>query len=155
MKPADFADCCPKCLEGPFEPHASSVEGESIVGTYECGACGHRWSCSWHAPSFPAESDGAALEAQFMAQWRATLAELRLEDCYFRMMAAHEIGRGCGFDVDFSNYSGTFIVWGSARNQVDGFGNAVSPQVGAWIGARLRAVIHTRLDRGPDFATAA
>ncbi|MFE1849918.1 DNA cytosine methyltransferase [Streptomyces sp. NPDC059489] len=80
--------------------------------------------------------------ALVMAQWRASLAELPLEDCYFRMMAAHEVGRGCGFDVDFPNYSGSFTVWGSARNQVDGFGNAVSPQVGAWIGTRLRAVLH-------------
>jgi site-specific DNA-cytosine methylase len=80
--------------------------------------------------------------ALLTAEWHAVLADLRLEDCYFRMMAAHEIGRGCGFDVDFADYTGTFIVWGSARNQVDGFGNAVSPQVGEWIGARLRAVLH-------------
>ncbi|MDX2732838.1 DNA cytosine methyltransferase [Streptomyces sp. PA03-2a] len=90
-----------------------------------------------------------------MAQWRAALTELPLEDCYFRMMAAHEIGRGCGFDVNFPGYSGTFTVWGTARNQVDGFGNAVSPQVGAWIGSRLRAVIHARQDRGPEMAAAA
>jgi DNA (cytosine-5)-methyltransferase 1 len=77
------------------------------------------------------------------AQWRAALAQLRLEDCYFRMMAAHEVGRGCGFDVDFADHHGEFIVWGSARDQVDGFGNAVSPPVGAWIGARLRAVLDT------------
>ncbi|WP_331756280.1 DNA cytosine methyltransferase (plasmid) [Streptomyces sp. NBC_01590] len=82
--------------------------------------------------------------ALLMAQWRATLAELPLEDCFYRMMAAHEIGRGCGFDVDFRDYRGTFTVWGTARNQVDGFGNAVSPQVGAWIGTRLRAVIHAQ-----------
>lgn len=31
---------------------------------------------------------------------------------------------------------------GSARHQVDGFGNAVSPQVGEWIGSRLRAALH-------------
>jgi site-specific DNA-cytosine methylase len=80
--------------------------------------------------------------ALLMAQWQASLAELPLEDCFYRMMAAHEIGRGCGFDVDFNDYRGTFIVWGSARDQVDGFGNAVSPQVGTWIGARLRAVLH-------------
>lgn len=54
-----------------------------------------------------------------------------------------EIGRGCGFDIDFRDYRGTFTVWGPAGSQVDGFGNAVSPQVGAWIGSRLRAVIHT------------
>ena len=65
-----------------------------------------------------------------------------LEDCYFRMMYDHEIGRGCGFDVDFAEYQGAFQVWGSARDQVDGYGNAVSPQVGWWIGGRLRAVLH-------------
>jgi DNA (cytosine-5)-methyltransferase 1 len=71
------------------------------------------------------------------AEWRAALAEVELADCYFRMLASHEVGRGCGFDVDFADYKGEFIVWGSARNQVDGFGNAVSPQVGTWIGERL------------------
>lgn len=57
------------------------------------------------------------------------------------MLGPHEVGRGCGFDVDFPGYEGTFVVWGSARDQVDGFGNAVSPAVGAWIGGRLRAVL--------------
>jgi DNA (cytosine-5)-methyltransferase 1 len=80
--------------------------------------------------------------ALLMAQWQTTLAELPLEDCYYRMMGTHEIGRGCGFDVDFNDYRGTFIVWGAARDQIDGFGNAVSPQVGTWIGERLHAVLH-------------
>ncbi|WP_037616890.1 DNA cytosine methyltransferase [Streptomyces aureus] len=80
--------------------------------------------------------------ALLMADWRAALAEMPLEDCHFRMMAAHEVGRGCGFDVTFPDRAGTFIVWGSNRDQVDGYGNAVSPAVGAWIGARLRAVLH-------------
>ncbi|MEW2302042.1 DNA cytosine methyltransferase [Streptomyces sp. NPDC006655] len=78
----------------------------------------------------------------YMAEWRAALKDLPLEDCYFRMMGAHEVGRGCGFDVDFPGYKGTFIVWGSARDQVDGFGNAVSWQVGTWIGTRMRASLH-------------
>ena len=89
-----------------------------------------------------AGADTGSTSAALMAEWRAALADLRLEDCYFRMMAAHEVGRGCGFDVDFPDHKGAFVVWGSARNQVDGFGNAVSPQVGEWIGARLRAVLH-------------
>lgn len=76
------------------------------------------------------------------AEWHAALADLSLEECYFRMMAAHEVGRGCGFDVDFADHQGTFIVWGSARDQVDGFGNAVSPPVGWWVGGRLRAIVH-------------
>jgi DNA (cytosine-5)-methyltransferase 1 len=81
--------------------------------------------------------------ALLTAEWRAALDELALEDCYFRMLGAHEVGRGCGFDVNFPGYHGEFVVWGSARDQVDGFGNAVSPPVGAWIGSRLRAVLDT------------
>jgi len=79
-----------------------------------------------------------------LAQWRAALAEVALDDCYFRMLLPHEIGRGCGFDVDFPGYGhrGTFIVWGTPSDQVDGFGNAVPPQVGEWIGLRLRAALH-------------
>lgn len=76
------------------------------------------------------------------AHWREALAELRLEDCYFRMLGPHEIGRGCGFDVSFGDHLGTFRVWGSAKAQVDGFGNAVSPAVGMWIGLRMRAALH-------------
>lgn len=58
------------------------------------------------------------------------------------MMREYEIGRGCGFDVNFPGYEGSFVVWGSARDQVDGYGNAVSPQVGTWIGSRLRSILH-------------
>ncbi|GAA4439748.1 DNA cytosine methyltransferase [Phytohabitans houttuyneae] len=79
--------------------------------------------------------------ALLTAEWRAALADLALEDCYFRMLGPHEVGRGCGFDVDFPGYQGSFIVWGSARDQVDGYGNAVSPAVGAWIASRLRPVL--------------
>jgi DNA (cytosine-5)-methyltransferase 1 len=80
--------------------------------------------------------------ALVMAEWQATLADLPLDDCYFRMLGPHEVGRGCGFDTTFPDRPGTFKVWGAARDQVDGFGNAVSPQVGAWIGAQLRAALH-------------
>jgi DNA (cytosine-5)-methyltransferase 1 len=79
--------------------------------------------------------------ALLMAEWRAALADLPLEDCYFRMMGKHEAGRGCGFDVDFPGHQGTFIVWGSASHQIDGFGNAVSPQVGEWISRQLKEVL--------------
>lgn len=82
------------------------------------------------------------IPALLTAQWRAALADVRLEDCFYRMMTPHEIGRGCGFDVNFPGYEGSFIVWGSNRDQVDGYGNAVSPPVGEWIGSRLRAVLH-------------
>jgi len=83
--------------------------------------------------------------AMLNAQWTAQLDDLTLDDCYFRMMNQREIGRGCGFDVDFMDHKGTFKVWGSARDQVDGFGNAVSPQVGEWITSRLRAVLHAEV----------
>lgn len=88
--------------------------------------------------------------ALLTAAWGPALAEIPFEDCFYRMMAAHEIGRGCGFDVPFRDYQGTFSVWGSARDQVDGFGNAVSPPVGKWIGDRLRAVLHTPQDCSPE-----
>src|ERR1017187_1441980 len=83
--------------------------------------------------------------ALLFAEWSAALARVALEDCCFRMMGPHEVGRGCGFDVDFPGYGyhGRFVVWGSAREQVDGFGNAVSPAVGWWIGLRLRAILDT------------
>jgi DNA (cytosine-5)-methyltransferase 1 len=81
--------------------------------------------------------------ALISAHWQQALSELALEDCYFRMLFAHEIGRGCGFDVDFgAQHKGTFVVWGSDRAQVDGYGNAVSPQVGEWIGSRLYDALH-------------
>lgn len=76
------------------------------------------------------------------AEWAEALADIKLEDCYFRMMREHEVGRGCGFDVDFGDHKGSFIVWGSPSEQVDGYGNAVTPQVGTWIGTRLRAALH-------------
>ncbi|ANZ35300.1 DNA methyltransferase [Lentzea guizhouensis] len=78
------------------------------------------------------------------AEWRAMLADISLLDCFFKMLGPHEIGRGCGFDVSFPGYGyeGTFQVWGSARDQVDGFGNAVTPAVGEWIGHRLREALH-------------
>lgn len=74
--------------------------------------------------------------------WGEALADVPLDDCYFRMLAPHEVGRGCGFDVDFAGHQGTFVVWGSARDQVDGYGNAVTPPVGEWIGGRLRDALH-------------
>lgn len=78
------------------------------------------------------------------AEWTARLSDLALEDCYFRMMRAYEIGRGCGFDPDHGEHKGTFTVWGSESDQVDGYGNAVSPQIGLWIGDRVRPIIHKK-----------
>lgn len=83
--------------------------------------------------------------ALLFADLAEAFAAIPLDDCFARMLGSHEVGRGCGFDVSFPGYGyeGAFVVWGSAKEQVDGFGNAVSPQVGAWIGARLRAILHT------------
>ncbi|CAM3464108.1 DNA (cytosine-5-)-methyltransferase [Tsukamurella hominis] len=80
--------------------------------------------------------------ALLSVEYNAMLAEIALEDCYFRMMRSYEIGRGCAFDVDFHDYKGTFKVWGQERQQVDGFGNAVSPPVGEWLGGRIYAALH-------------
>jgi hypothetical protein len=76
------------------------------------------------------------------AQWTEVLANLKLEDCFFRMMTEVEVGEGCGFKVGLGGREGTFIVWGTAREQIDGFGNAVSPPVGEWICDRLRVALH-------------
>jgi len=94
---------------------------------------------SWHKQN---GSTATETTARLAAEWRSALADLRLEDCYFRMMATHEIGRGCGFDVNFGDHQGTYKVWGSARDQVDGYGNAVTPSIGYWIGDRMRRVLH-------------
>lgn len=75
-------------------------------------------------------------------EWKTYLADLDLEDLYFRMLASHEVGRGCGFDPDFGDHAGTFTVWGSERDQVDGYGNAVSPPVGLFLGSRLYECLH-------------
>lgn len=84
------------------------------------------------------QCDGSIGEAKYSAM----LADVALEDCHFRMMRAYEIGRGCAFDVDFHDYKGAFKVWGKDRQQVDGFGNAVSPPVGEWLGSRIYAALH-------------
>ena len=85
---------------------------------------------------------GTDTTALLSLEWKHALSELALEDCYFRMLMAHEIGRGCGFDVDFADYKGSFIVWGPDRAQVNGYGNAVPPQIGHFIGGRMRTVLH-------------
>lgn len=89
-------------------------------------------------PTVTAEQIPGMLSVEMVA----ALADIPLEDCHFKMLGKHEIGRGCGFDTTFPGRPGTFRVWGSARNQCDGFGNAVSPAVGEWIGRRLRLSLH-------------
>lgn len=69
-----------------------------------------------------------------IADWHRMLEGLTPDECYYRMMFPHEVRAGCGFREDF-------IVWGSARDQVDGYGNAVSPAVGTWISLRLKEIL--------------
>ena len=47
----------------------------------------------------------------------------------------------CGHEIP--GHTGTFKVWGTARAQVDGYGNAVSPPVGFFLGGRLRDALHS------------
>lgn len=69
-----------------------------------------------------------------IADWHRMLDGLTPEECYYRMMFPHEVQAGCGFDQ-------SFIVWGSARDQIDGYGNAVSPSVGMWLSLRLKEIL--------------
>lgn len=46
--------------------------------------------------------------------------EPKVEDCYFRMLKSHEIGRAMAFPD-------TYVVLGSERNKVKQYGNAVTP----------------------------
>ncbi|MGW1675972.1 DNA cytosine methyltransferase [Saccharopolyspora sp. NPDC002376] len=112
--------------------HTQASVPHNNAGTTEIGQ-GQLFT-GWH------QQDNGML----VAEWSQALAEVPLEDCHFRMLGPHEVGVGCGFNVDFGARKGDFIVWGSARNQVDGFGNAVSPAVGTWIGSRLRAAFHAQ-----------
>lgn len=75
------------------------------------------------------------------ARLRDQLAALPLEEHHYRMLFPWEHGRGCGFDPDFRDHKGTFVVWGSARDQVDGYGNAVSPSVSELVARRMVAVL--------------
>lgn len=47
-------------------------------------------------------------------------AEAQVDDCLFRMLEPHEVGRGMAFDQDYK-------VRGTRREQVKGYGNAVTP----------------------------
>jgi hypothetical protein len=137
---------------------ADSTQGALFGGWYkQNGSAGEITATAPHPLSDPlgtltGRDTTALLTAEFcgttaelMAEWREAVATLRLEDWWYKMLGPHEVGRGCGFDVSFPGYGyqGSFVVWGSAKDQVDGFGNAVSPQVGTWIGRRLRPVLDT------------
>lgn len=47
-------------------------------------------------------------------------AAAQVDDCLFRMLEPHEVGRGMAFDPDYK-------VRGTRREQVKGYGNAVTP----------------------------
>ncbi len=52
--------------------------------------------------------------------------ELKVEDCYFRMLQPHEIGAAMAFPVEY-------LVGGNKRDRVKQYGNAVTPPVMDWI----------------------
>lgn len=52
--------------------------------------------------------------------------EVAVEDCFFRMLQPHEIGRAMAFPDDY-------VVLGNSREKVKQYGNAVTPPVMAWI----------------------
>lgn len=54
------------------------------------------------------------------------VAELNVEDCYFRMLQPHEIGAAMAFPGDY-------IVLGNKRDRVKMYGNAVTPPVMSWL----------------------
>lgn len=49
-----------------------------------------------------------------------------VEDCHFRMLRPHEIGRAMNFPDDY-------VVHGTQRDQVKQYGNAVTPPVMQWL----------------------
>ena len=79
------------------------------------------------------------LDPDEVAELRSTLAKLTVDDIFLRMLGANEIGPGCGFFP--TAIGGDFEVWGSERDQIDGYGNAVSPNVATWLGERLLPIL--------------
>lgn len=61
--------------------------------------------------------------------------ELRVEDQYFRMLAAHELQAGMAFPSDYK-------VLGNNRDKVKQIGNAVTPPAMAWLILRCVASLH-------------
>jgi DNA (cytosine-5)-methyltransferase 1 len=54
----------------------------------------------------------------------------KIEDCYYRMLKAHEIQRAMAFDDDY-------IILGNVKQKVKQLGNAVTPPVMTWIIQRV------------------
>ena len=61
-----------------------------------------------------------------------------MDDCYFRMLAPHEVGAAMAFTPDFR-------VWGSRKDQYLLYGNAVTPPAMKLLVDRCVAT----LDTGP------
>lgn len=55
--------------------------------------------------------------------------KIKVEDCYYRMIKADEVGRAMAFERDY-------VVHGNERQQVRQYGNAVTPPVMQWIISR-------------------
>lgn len=64
--------------------------------------------------------------------------ELRVEDCYFRMLQPHEIGRAMAFPD-------SYVVIGNSRDKVKQYGNAVTPPVMEWLIRRCIESLHPEL----------
>jgi DNA (cytosine-5)-methyltransferase 1 len=65
--------------------------------------------------------------------------ELKVEDCYFRMLQPHEIGAAMAFPD-------TYVVLGNKRDKVKQFGNAVTPPAMEWLFRRAAGSLHSEMD---------
>jgi len=86
----------------------------------------------------PIENAMPAMPASEIHELVQPGTKLRVEDCYFRMLQPHEIGRAMAFPD-------SYVVLGNKRERVKQFGNAVTPpamslliqrQVSAMLGDR-------------------
>jgi DNA (cytosine-5)-methyltransferase 1 len=66
--------------------------------------------------------------------------ELRVEDCYFRMLQPHEIQAAMAFPESYQ-------VLGNSRDKVKQLGNAVTPPAMAWLIERCVASLHPEVRR--------
>lgn len=57
------------------------------------------------------------------------IPEIKIEDCYYRTIKAHEIQRAMAF-------ADSYIVLGNSKQKVRQLGNAVTPPVAEWISKR-------------------
>jgi len=76
-------------------------------------------------PTIPSLDHHALVEAE----------QLRVEDCYFRMLQPHEIGAAMAFP-------GSYKVLGTKREKVKQYGNAVTPPAMSWLIQRCVESLH-------------